>query len=550
MFAKSFLIIASLLISVNFTSAQPTWLVNLNFQANGSEFTLSFGGSPTATDDFDNGLDQLAPPAPPTPNNYYSYFLISGETFTHLSQDIRCWVSPFESNINWKVVIENAEGIQTTITWDPNELPEEGYFNLLGLSNYDMRTTNSINFTGNKTLTIQYRFMTCRETTLNLAQGWSWISLNVYPPDDPNMEVVWQDVNSLVIIKGYSGFYIPGEWNGIGDWQVKEMYVPYLSSPEQLSMCGQPVEPSTPIALSQNWNWVGYLPNIPIDAVVALSSIVNDLNICKGYGGFYIPGEWNGIGNMEPGQGYKMHMGQAGTLIYPPGSLLLKTTDKEILSKIESIPSKHFTCTQSAEYQAILIKKVNGDEVQVGDEVGAFTESGKCIGAGVYNGSFPIAIMAWSDVKDTEEIEGYRLGEKMHFRLWENSEGREIELTYNVLQGSDKYGESPLNKVELTKQAESLIPKEFSLEQNYPNPFNPETFIRYNIAKASKVRLAIYSINGKLIRLLEDSYKEAGGYQTLWDGRNEFGEKVATGLYFCHIQAAENKAVRKIILVK
>ena len=394
------------------------------------------------------------------------------------------------------------------------------------------------------------RFMRCRETTLDLASGWSWISLNVYPPDDPNMEVVWQDVNSLVIIKGYSGFYIPGEWNGIGDWDVKQMYVPYLSSSEQLFMCGQPVEPSTSIALSQNWNWVSYLPNVPIDAVVALSSIVSDLNICKGYGGFYIPGEWNGIGNMEPGQGYKMHMGQAGTLIYPPGSLLLKTTDKEILSNSESIPSKHFTCTQSAEYQAILIKQINGDELQVGDEISAFTEASKCIGVSVYNGSFPIGIMAWSDVKDTEEIEGYRLGEKMHFRLWENSKGTETELTYQLLQGSDKYGETPLNKVVLTKQTESMIPTEFSLKQNYPNPFNPETHICYDLAKASKVRLVIYSINGKLIRVLEDNNVEAGSYQTLWDGRNEFGEKVASGLYFCHIQTGENRAVRKIVMVK
>ena len=158
--------------------------------------------------------------------------------------------------------------------------------------------------------------------------------------------------------------------------------------------------------------------------------------------------------------------------------------------------------------------------------------------------------MAWSDLKDTEEIEGYRLGEKMQFKLWDVSEITEIELIYNVLQGNNNYGASPFNVVELTKQTESMVTTEFSLEQNYPNPFNPETFIRYNIAKASKVRLAIYSINGKLIRILEDSNKEAGSYQTLWDGRDEFGEKVTTGLYFCHIQAAENKAVRKIIMVK
>ena len=83
----------------------------------------------------------------------------------------------------------------------------------------------------------------------------------------------------------------------------------------------------------------------------------------------------------------------------------------------------------------------------------------------------------------------------------------------------------------------SLVPKETALLANYPNPFNPETWIPYQLAESAEVTLTIYDMNGEMVRCLPVGYQAAGMYQSRsravhWDGRNQLGESVASGLYF------------------
>jgi len=72
----------------------------------------------------------------------------------------------------------------------------------------------------------------------------------------------------------------------------------------------------------------------------------------------------------------------------------------------------------------------------------------------------------------------------------------------------------------------------FYLYQNYPNPFNPETTIKYQIPKASKVKLEIFNVLGQKVKTLVDEQKEAGSYQTKWNGLNELDKQLSTGIYF------------------
>ena len=100
-----------------------------------------------------------------------------------------------------------------------------------------------------------------------------------------------------------------------------------------------------------------------------------------------------------------------------------------------------------------------------------------------------------------------------------------------------------------------LTPKETALLHNYPNPFNPETWIPYDLAKDADVTLHIYSVNGTLVRTLALGHQAAGRYQNrsravYWDGRNEFGEKVASGLYFYTLTAGDFSATRKMLIRK
>ena len=101
----------------------------------------------------------------------------------------------------------------------------------------------------------------------------------------------------------------------------------------------------------------------------------------------------------------------------------------------------------------------------------------------------------------------------------------------------------------------SLIPEKTVLLANYPNPFNPETWIPYHLAKPANVTLTIYAANGTVVRTLALGHQAAGIYQSRsraahWDGRNEAGESVASGIYFYTLTAGDFTATRKMLILK
>lgn len=107
----------------------------------------------------------------------------------------------------------------------------------------------------------------------------------------------------------------------------------------------------------------------------------------------------------------------------------------------------------------------------------------------------------------------------------------------------------------LERLASELVPKTTALLANYPNPFNPETWIPYELAHASEVTLTIYAADGSTIRTLALGHQAAGKYHTrnqsvYWDGKNELGEAVASGVYFYTLTADDFTATRKMLILK
>ena len=101
----------------------------------------------------------------------------------------------------------------------------------------------------------------------------------------------------------------------------------------------------------------------------------------------------------------------------------------------------------------------------------------------------------------------------------------------------------------------SLTPEKTKLLANYPNPFNPETWIPYHLAKPAEVTLTIYAASGKIVRSLVLGHQEVGIYKSrsraaYWDGRNEVGEPVASGIYFYTLTAEDFTATRKMLIRK
>ena len=100
-----------------------------------------------------------------------------------------------------------------------------------------------------------------------------------------------------------------------------------------------------------------------------------------------------------------------------------------------------------------------------------------------------------------------------------------------------------------------LTPNKTALLANYPNPFNPETWIPYQLSKAADVTISIYAADGNVVRTLALGNRDVGTYKTrsqaaYWDGKNEAGESVASGVYFYTLTAGDFSATRKMLILK
>ena len=109
--------------------------------------------------------------------------------------------------------------------------------------------------------------------------------------------------------------------------------------------------------------------------------------------------------------------------------------------------------------------------------------------------------------------------------------------------------------IELESLIAYEIPAETELLRNYPNPFNPETWIPYRLAEDADVSLTIYDAYGSLVRSVDIGHQIAAVYDTrakaiYWDGRNQFGEQVASGLYFYHLSAGDFSGTRRMVILK
>ena len=109
--------------------------------------------------------------------------------------------------------------------------------------------------------------------------------------------------------------------------------------------------------------------------------------------------------------------------------------------------------------------------------------------------------------------------------------------------------------IELPQLVVYEIPTETQLLPNYPNPFNPETWIPYRLANDAFVTLTIYDQTGQVVRTIDVGHQTAAAYESrsqaiYWDGRNQVGEQVASGVYFYHLSAADYSATRKMMILK
>ena len=121
--------------------------------------------------------------------------------------------------------------------------------------------------------------------------------------------------------------------------------------------------------------------------------------------------------------------------------------------------------------------------------------------------------------------------------------------------GIDAEGIATLEQLLRVVLQQAARPQETALLANYPNPFNPETWIPYQLATPAEITVSIHATDGRLVRTLALGQLPAGVYQdkdraAYWDGKNEQGESVASGVYFYTLKAGDFSATKKMLIRK
>jgi hypothetical protein len=126
--------------------------------------------------------------------------------------------------------------------------------------------------------------------------------------------------------------------------------------------------------------------------------------------------------------------------------------------------------------------------------------------------------------------------------VYEGGEGNENTVTAKV---------SKTGRIALFYDPEhEFLPKSIELSQNYPNPFNPSTTIRFGLPEEGKVKLVVYNVLGQKVKELLNETRGAGRHEVKWNGRNDSGQQVASGLYIYRIETAKGAASKKMLLIK
>ncbi|MGB2869619.1 MAG: FG-GAP-like repeat-containing protein [Bacteroidota bacterium] len=385
-----------------------------------------------------------------------------------------------------------------------------------------------------------------------LNPGWNMVSSNV-TPRDAMIEVLFSSVrDNMVLMKNGAGqVYWPSFGvNQIGNWNDVHGYQIYMLNKDTLDVIGNLIAPqNTPMSLAQGWSLTSYLRSSPLQADLALQSILNNLVLAKNNNGqvFWPSFGINNIGDMRPGEGYQLYLSQASTLTYPANASLPKAAGSFV-----ALPEPEHFKVLNPGTGANAVALVRSNELKDLDEIGIWCSS-QLVGAGVMvEGRALVTI--WSDnAVTTETVEGAKESEKLVLQAWSRAEGKTKKINpvsvTDGLTGKDAKGEIVFvqnSVLVIQTKVEQEIPTEFSLAQNYPNPFNPATVIEFGLPQDSRVTLEIFNLLGQVVSQLIPGVDFKAGYHKIsFEART-----LPSGIYVYRVRAGDFVQAKKMLLLR
>ncbi|MCP4704016.1 MAG: HYR domain-containing protein [candidate division Zixibacteria bacterium] len=390
--------------------------------------------------------------------------------------------------------------------------------------------------------------------TIELNVGKNLISWNLDTPSD-DIELLFADVmDNVTAILGFeSGGYtydpMYPEFSNLFFADHIHGYWVDMANPDILTIEGSPVAPTTPIALESEWNLVSYLPDVAYEPAVALAGVHSDLDVALGWIGdaslsyeAAYP-EYATLEMMETGYGYWLYMLSSATLSYPgvgPTTIFGQGPAKFNVANIENEikTSRFWTSIYSSDL------RLDGIPVPHGAEILALASNDRVVGSGTVGQDGRFGFMpVYGDDPMTAEIDGLQDGEKFSLVI----DGVRTDERFSRINDSHRM---EISDVTSAKSGDRLLPDQFGLAQNYPNPFNPSTSISFAIPTATTVTLEIFNILGEKVATPFSGMATAGVNQIIWDGKNESGSSVASGIYFYRMTANDFEKTCKMVLMK
>ncbi len=372
----------------------------------------------------------------------------------------------------------------------------------------------------------------------NLNAGYQIISSNIIP-EEPDMIQIFSEIlnDNLNFVRNSAGNMLrkigPVWVNGIGDWVTTEGYLVKMNFADNFEMAGELINPQTPIGLSSGYQFISYLRTNQMDALIAFNDILENLNFVRNSSGNMLrkigPVWVNGIGNLNPKEGYLIKMNDSDILIYP--------ASEEKFSGTEKLKPEHFDFEGGNAADPVFTIYIEG--LDMGDEVAAF-EGENIIGAikinaqNVFENELPI-------FSTTNSGKGYKSGKPITLRVWDFSTHSIIPFEYKMV--SD-YDDTYIEKVYPTDDGlYSVIKIEKSLSSInsqkeklsfYPNPARD---IIYLLPADSSFTITIFNSVGEQI-LYKSDISHSINIADL-----------KTGVYYVKIESDDDYNIQKLIIL-
>ncbi len=386
-----------------------------------------------------------------------------------------------------------------------------------------------------------------------LTSGWNWISLNL-ECSDMEINAIFSSLGECGInVKNQNSFaiyYAGAGWIGsMTSFELSSLYKLQMNDPAPWEISGAPVQISEfPINLYAGWNWISFLPQIPMEINTALDAVsANAVNIKNSnYFATYYPGSgWFGsLSELSPLYGYMLQMNTDDVLLYPD-DVVRNSGVTEVPTLICNIPEWQLKRTDF-EFNGSIVAHL--EEMETGDLLAAFSGE-DCRGIGEvldYSeifGTLTFALMAYTNESN---------GEILNFRFYDESENKVHILTEtlqfspdDVIGGFDK----PL-QFTIATESQNVTTPTTALIRCVPNPFNPCGSIYYSLTDPSFIEISIYNIRGQKVKSLVNEYHNPGEYKAFWNGDQDNGNSAASGIYFVKMIAEESQDTYKVILLK